>query len=135
MTATVSQVKSGLATRLATITGLRALNYQPDQLNPPLSFSNLDSINYHRTMRTPMVEMQFTVSVIVARATERPSEYALDAYTNPTGAGSIKEAIEADRTLGGVVDDLIVESATGIQTITANDGEYLGIEFLVRVYS
>ena len=135
MTATISQVKAGLATRLATITGLRALAYQPDQLNPPLSFANLDSINYHRTMRTPLTEMQFTVSVIVARATERPAENALDAYTSADGPASVKAAIEADRTLGGIVDDLIVESCTGIQTITANDGDYLGIESLVRVYN
>lgn len=136
MTATVSQVKTGLATRLSTITGLRAFNYQPDQLNPPIAFANLDSINYHRTMGPlALTEMQFTVSVIVARATERPAEHALDAYTSATGTSSVKAAIEADRTLGGVVDDLIVESATGIQTISANDGDYLGIEFLVRVYS
>lgn len=135
MTATISQVKTGLATQLATITGLRAVTYQPDQLNPPLAFANLDSINFHRTMRNPLTEMQFTVSVIVARATERPAENALDAYASATGSSSVKAAIEADRTLGGVVDDLIVESCTGIQTMSANDGDYLAIDFLVRVYS
>lgn len=135
MTATITQIKTGLATRLSTVSGLRTYNYQPDQLNPPMAFAMLESLNYHRTMRTALTEMQFTVRVIVARATERPAEYALDTYTSATGAGSIKEAIEGDRTLGGIVDDLIVESATGMQTITANDGEYLGIDFTVRVYA
>jgi hypothetical protein len=47
----------------------------------------------------------------------------------------VRAAIEADRTLGGVVDDLIVESATGIQSVSANDTEYLSVDFVVRVYS
>ena len=136
MTATITEIKTGLANNLSTITGLRTFNYQPDQLNPPLAFSNLDSINFHRTMGpSALTEMQFTVTVVVARATERPAEWALDAYTSVGGSSSVKTVLESDRTLGGIVDDLIVESATGIQTITANDGDYLGIEFLVRVYS
>lgn len=135
MTATISEVKSGLATRLATISGLRTFAYQPDQLNPPMAFSNLDSITYYRAMNLGAVEMVFTVTVIVARATERPAEASVDAYTSPTGSASVRAAIEGDRTLGGKVDSLIVESATGINSITANDTEYLSVDFTVRVYA
>jgi len=38
MPATISQVATGLATNLATVTGLRATSFQPEQLNPPLAF-------------------------------------------------------------------------------------------------
>jgi hypothetical protein len=71
----------------------------------------------------------------VARATERTAESSVDGYTAYDGTTSVRAAIEADRTLGGVVDDLIVESATGIQSVSANDTEYLSVDFVVRVYS
>ena len=71
----------------------------------------------------------------MARATERTAESSVDGYTAYSGASSVRAAIEADRTLGGVVDDLIVESASGIQSVSANDAEYLSVDFVVRVYS
>lgn len=134
MPATITQVKTGLAARLATITGLRTYAYQPDQLNAPMAYSNLNTITYHRTFGG-MTEQEYTVTVIVARATERTAEAFVDGFTAYDGTTSVRAAIEADRTLGGVVDDLIVESATGIQSVSANDTEYLSVDFVVRVYS
>lgn len=133
--ATIAEIKAGLATRLATITGLRAYAYQPDQLNAPIAFANLESITYNRAMRGGAVEHIYTVTVVVARATERTAESAVDAYTNYDGASSVRAAIEGDRTLGGKVSDLLVESASGIQTVSANDAEYLSVDFSVRVYA
>jgi hypothetical protein len=37
--------------------------------------------------------------------------------------------------LGGVVQDLIVESANNISTLEANDATYLAIDFVVTVYA
>jgi hypothetical protein len=46
----------------------------------------------------------------------------------------VREAIEEDRTLGGVVQDCIVLSAGNIVSITANDTTYLTVDFQVQVY-
>ena len=135
MTATISQIKAGLATRLATISGLRTFAYQPDQLNAPLAYPMVEQVLYHRTMFNWLNEIVFTVTVIVARPTERPAEASLDAYVSPTGASSIRAAIEGDRTLGGIVDDCQVEQASGISSLSANDADYLSVDFTVRVYA
>lgn len=135
MTATISQIKAGLATRLATISGLRTFAYQPDQLNAPLAYPMVEQVLYHRTMFNGLNEIVFTVTVIVARPTERPAEASLDAYVSPTGASSIRAAIEGDRTLGGIVDDCQVEQASGISSLSANDADYLSVDFTVRVYA
>lgn len=135
MTATVTEVKEGLATRLDTITGLRAFAYQPDQLNAPIAFPMLDNILYHRTMRTALTEMSFTVTVIVCKADSRSAQKQVDPYVSASGASSVKAALEGDRTLGGKVDDLIVTSAGGYQIINAEDGDYLSVDFSVTVYS
>jgi len=42
-TTTVSQIKTGLAANLATVPGLRAYAYQPDNVNTPFAWPLLDN--------------------------------------------------------------------------------------------
>ena len=60
MPATVTQVATGLATNLATISGLRTSVYQPEQLNPPMAFPTLNSVTYHNAMGGGDVTMLWT---------------------------------------------------------------------------
>jgi hypothetical protein len=82
-----------------------------------------------------LITHKFTVSVVVGRSAERTAQFLLDGYLSYKGATSIRQAIESDRTLGGVVQDLIVESANNISTLEANDATYLAIDFVVTVYA
>ena len=134
-TTTVSQIKTGLAANLATVSGLRAYAYQPDNVNTPFAWPLLDSIQYNGAMGGGLITHQFTVSVVVGRSAERTAQTLLDGYLSYAGATSIRQAIESDRTLGGVVQDLIVESANNISTLEANDATYLAIDFVVTVYA
>ena len=132
---TVSQIKTGLAANLATVSGLRAYAYQPDNVNTPFAWPLLDSIQYNGAMGGGLITHKFTVSVVVGRAAERTAQTLLDGYLSYRGTTSIRQAIESDRTLGGVVQDLIVESANNISTLEANDTTYLAIDFVVTVYA
>jgi hypothetical protein len=132
---TVSQIKAGLAANLATVSGLRAYSYQPDNVNTPFAWPLLESIQYNGAMGGGLITHKFTVSVVVGRSAERTAQTLLDGYLSYKGATSIRQAIESDRTLGGVVQDLIVESANNISTLEANDTTYLAIDFVVTVYA
>jgi len=132
---TVSQIKTGLAANLATVSGLRAYAYQPDNVNTPFAWPLLDSIQYNGAMGGGLITHKFTISVVVGRSAERTAQTLLDGYLSYKGATSIRQAIESDRTLGGVVQDLIVESANNISTLEANDATYLAIDFVVTVYA
>ena len=134
-TTTVSQIKTGLAANLATVSGLRAYAYQPDNVNTPFAWPLLDSIQYNGAMGGGLITHRFTISVVVGRSAERTAQNLLDGYLSYAGALSIRQAIESDRTLGGVVQDLIVESASNISTLEANDAIYLAIDFVVTVYA
>lgn len=134
-TTTVTQIKEGLQTRLATISGLRAYAQQPDNVNAPFGWPMLESITYNGAMGGGLIIHTFTVSVVVGRASERTAQNALDGYLSYAGATSVRAAIEGDRTLGGVVQDLIVESASNISTLDANDTTYLMVDFRVVVYA
>lgn len=133
--ATVSELRTGLATRLATITGLRTSATIPDQLNPPIAVVSLDTITFDQAFQRGLDEYQFTVTVIVGRVAERSSQTRLDGYLDPSGAGSVKTAIEGDRTLGGKASTLRVTDMTGISTVSIGDATMITANFSVVVYA
>lgn len=134
MPATVSQVATGLATRLATISGLRTSAYQPEQLNPPFAFPTLNRIEYHRAFAGGDVVMDWTVNVIVGRYVDRNSFAILDDYLSYSGAKSVRAAIEADKTLGGVCQTLVLPSGANITSLSSADAEFLQIQLQVTVH-
>ena len=134
MPATVSQVATGLAARLATITGLRTYTYQPEQLNPPIAFPVLNSVDYHRAFGGGDVTMNWTISVVVGRYLDRTAHALLDDFLSYSGSKSIRAAIEGDQTLGGVAQTLVVTSGADISSLSSADAEFLQIQFQVTVH-
>ena len=135
MAATVSQVMTGLATRLGTISGLRTYTYMPDQLNPPVGFPIIESVDYHKSFAGGDVQMRCSVFVIVGRYLDRTAHASLDGYLSYSGATSIRAAIEGDRTLGGVAQTLIVESGLNISAVSVADSEFLQVQCSVLVHA
>ena len=130
--ASISDIRAGIATNLATITGLRTSAEIPDNPNPPVAIVSLDSVNYDKAYAKGLVEYNFTVTVIVGRSAERIAQRTLDTYIS-TGANSIKNAIELDKSLGGKAYDCRVASLNSIGSIQLNDNTYLAADFTVTV--
>lgn len=137
MPATVSAVSTALQTALATITGLRTSAFQPEQLNPPMAFPVLTSVQYHRSfgVGASLNQMNFTIFVIVGRYTDRTAHASLDSFLSPTGTQSIRLAIEADPTLSGVVEATIVDTSTNISSLQSGDAEFLQISFNIVIHT
>lgn len=129
MAPTIEQIMDGIETRLATIPNLRTRNVSPDQIVPPCAWVGVPPIpSYHATFGSGRMTLAPTVIVAVSASLDRVGQMRLAGYANPTGATSIKAAIEADKTLGGVVDDCIVVSfqPTGLDEV-GGIGYYGGI--------
>lgn len=134
MSATLSQIRTGLATNLRTISGLRVFEELPDNPSPPVAVFALNQISFDQNFGG-LAKYDFTVQVIVGRAAERTAQRALDLYVAPSGASSVKGAIESNRSMSGIVSDTYVESVPSVGQITVNDQLYLAADFLVAVYS
>lgn len=132
---TVQELREGLATRLRTISGLRAASTQPDNPMPPQAIVNLDSITYDTAFARGLDEYQFTILVIAGRVAERTAQNRLEAYLNPSGTSSIKTAIQGDRTLGGKAQTLRVTEVTSFGSINVGDVTYLAANITVVVYA
>lgn len=108
---TIEEIMLGIEIRLATISGLRTSEIDPDQINPPQAIVGVPEISrYHATMGMGRFEIEPTVTVLVSAALDRVGQLKLAGYANPTGATSVRAAIEGDKTLGGKVDDCYVVS-------------------------
>jgi len=73
------------------------------------------------------------VFVIVQRISERAGQDKLDLFLAGSGSGSVKTAIESDRTLGGLVDTLRVISADS-GTYTSGDTSFLSYRYNITIY-
>jgi hypothetical protein len=133
--ASVSSIRTGLATRLGTITGLRTSAFMPDNPNPPIAVVMPSSVSYDDTFKRGMQTYVFNVLVIVGRVDERTAQSNLDAYVSSTGTSSIKRAIEGDKTLGGVVFDTRVSEMRNYGQLPVGEVTYLTAEFTVLCYA
>lgn len=111
MAAPIIDILAGIKTRLLTIPGLRVVAYVAPQVNPPVAIVGIPPVsNYHSTMGRGKYQLEPTVTVLVSAAADEAGQQRLLAYANPTGDQSVVTAIEADRSLAGVVDDCVVDS-------------------------
>lgn len=140
----IATIRTAMATALQTVavpngTGtLRAHDILPDQVAPPAAviLPGDPAIEYDQVMGDPghgdgADTLHFVVLVLVGRTSERVAQDALDAYMDPTGASSVKIALEGN--LGGAAVDCSVVSVARPAYETYGADEYLGIRFTVEV--
>ncbi len=130
----IADIRSGLGANLATIRGLRVAETIPDNPSPPIAVIALGNVVYDGAFQGGLVTYNFTVSVIVGRVAEREAQRRLDSYIS-TGAGSIKAAVESDKSLGGSAYDVRVSEMTNVGAVQLGDATYLACDFSVAVYS
>jgi hypothetical protein len=129
--ASVGQLRTALATRMATISGLRVAATAPDNPQPPVAVVMPERVEYDLNARRGADRFYFTVTVLVGRADERNAQQRLDVLI--VGPGSIKAAIEADRSLGGIADTARVVEMRNYSSVPVGDTLYLGAQFTVEV--
>ena len=132
---TITQIRDALATRLATITGLRVSAEIPDNPNPPVAVVQINNVSYDTAFKGGLTTYSYIVSVIVGRVTERQAQDRLDAFSSTSGTQSVKEAIEGDKSLGGIVADTRVVEMTGVSAVLLGEATYLAANFAVTVYA
>ena len=131
--ASIQELRTGIATNLATISGLRTSHDIPDNINPPIAIVQLNRVDYHQDFQRGMTEYNFSVQVVVGRVDDRTAQRNLDAYCSSTGDSSVSLAVESNRTLGGKAFDCIVTEMTNYGSVVISDITYLAAEFNVRV--
>jgi hypothetical protein len=133
----VATIAAALQTALQSIDGLRTAPYLADTISPPVALVAVDEVAYHCAFAGGDVVHTFTVFVIVGRSSDRAGLQLAEAYMSQAGnPQSISGAIEADRTLGGVVSTLKVTKSGPMSSLSINgQPTYISVPFAVEVHA
>ena len=131
--ASVTTIRQGIATRLATIPGLRTSATMLDDPRPPVAMVIPERVEYDLTAQRGIDRYIFVVQVLVSRADDRAAQNNIDPYI--AGANSVKEAIFADPTLDGAAQVARVTDVRSYGQVLYGETLYLGVEFAVEVYA
>lgn len=139
MTATtVDLLRDALETKLKTVSGINVYARTKSNVNTPCATVTRTGTSFHEvSMGT--VEWRFRVTVYVALTSDKGAQESLDRFLNPDDPLSVKKALESDRTLGGVAEDVTVTEVGEDQVYERVAGtvaaQYLGTEFTVQVHA
>jgi hypothetical protein len=133
--ASITDLRTAIATNLATISGLRTSPTLPDNPNPPIALVTPISVSFDDSFKRGMQTYTFVISVIVGRVDERTAQNKLDAFVSSTGSQSIKLAVESDKTLGGNAFDCRITEMRNYGELTIGDVIYLSAEFTLLCYA
>ncbi len=129
--ASISELRTAIATAMGTIDGLRTSAFVPDAPRPPIAVVMPDRIEYDLNAHRGADTFFFTVTVLASRADDRAAQQNLDQFL--VGPKSIKGAIEADRTLGGKANTCRVTSMQSYASVPVGEVLYLSAQFIVEV--
>jgi hypothetical protein len=141
MAPTFEEIREGLRASLDTIPGVQVSAYVLG--NPTLpaievvpGWEGKDGIDYDKTFKRGLDALVFTVRAMVGTPTDIGAQKRLDRMIAPTGDDSVKAAVEADGTLGGVVEDVRVTECSGYKAFARDGGTVaLGANWRVEVWA
>jgi len=129
----VNGVRDALKSNLQTITNMRVYDTIPDIVTPPCAVVGQLDFTFDIDNMRGLDQASVDVYVIVQRISERTGQDKLDNFLAGSGNGSIKTAIESDRTLGGLVDTLRVITAES-GTYTSGDQSFLSYRYNLTIW-
>ena len=132
--ASLSSIRSGIATNLGNISSLSVFGFVPDSIEPPTAVVGVvDNIEYDTSMSRGADTYSIPVFLYVSRVDAQDAQDTLDAFLASSGSSSVKTQIESDSTLGGVANSARVVEADNYGVYSINNIDYLGCEFTVEV--
>ena len=131
----LTAVRDGLVTRLGVISGLRVYETPPAVVQefPAAILTQREPFaSYDQVMGAADVRYSFEVLLLVRSGDEDQALADLEPYVSPSGASSVKAAIDGD--LGGNADWARVVQAPSVGRVTYQRTAYWGATFKVDVY-
>jgi len=133
MGGTLTAIHTGLQDALTTIPGVLVADHIPEKVVAPMIAVGLDRVDFPLSMAGGSSDWRFVVTVVVKRMETLSAQLLLDEFMSYTGDRSVRQALTADRSLGGACHTLLVESVENVRFVGSDDGQFLAADFAVRV--
>lgn len=128
--------REGCAAQLATIPGLIVHARPPGDVNTPAAVimpAPDTFLVWDTSMDRGSDDLFLVIRLLVADTDDQVAQATLDRLLAPTGPHSVKQAVEADHTFGGLVHDAAVTEARDYGMSTYGGARYFGCELLVHL--
>lgn len=126
-------VSERLAARAATVDGIMAADsFVPESVTVPHFYVGEWTFTYDQTYGG-LVDAEVVCRILCSRSDIQAGQDLLRGFMAPTGATSLKAALEAEPTLGGECMDLHVRLVRGHRLYQVGDARYYGAEWPVRI--
>lgn len=130
----IREARERLAAALSKIPGLQASPYMLGSPTPPAAHIIPTAVSFDEAMAGGLDERTFTVQVFAALGLDKGAQIVLDGFLARSGPKSVKQALESDRRLGGLVQDLRVTEMSSYNVVTLDARQMLSADFTVVVY-
>jgi len=115
--ASLADIREGLKARLDTIPDVQTSAYMLAPPTPPAMHIVPAAMEYDVAFQRGLDRLTLTVQGFVPLTADIGAQKKLDGWLAAEGSESVKNAIEGDKTLGGVVSDLRVIRHGGYQSL------------------
>jgi hypothetical protein len=131
----LADIREAMKTALSVIPNVQPAAYKPGNPTYPCVFVfGPDEVDYHQAMRSGLTGWSLVVMALAGANLDEVKFRQLDPLISETGESSVKAALEADTTLGGLVNQLVVRKFNGYRTYTF-DQLVWGCDWTVDVYA
>lgn len=134
--ASLTEIREGMAAALD-LDGFQVSPWLLSNPTPPAVMVFPSEIEYDSAMSRGHDDWLLTVQAMVGLASDIGAQQRLDELLAPSGPSSVKDLLEpapGQPALGGIVDDIRVESCTGYRVYVRTGGDAaIGAEWSVRV--
>jgi hypothetical protein len=131
--ADLDAIIDGLNEALRAIDGLHICENWPEQITPPAAAVQVEGGDYDTTMNDDSQDVQFVVHVWTSKTSNRAGLSKLWTYLRRTGDSSVKQALEADQSLGGVAEFVAARQFRTPGFATFGEMQYYAGEVVVVV--
>lgn len=127
----LTQIREAVADALAAIPDLNTYPVVPDAAATPAAYVEPSTEPFWEYDQDfdGSEDFHLLVTVLTSRVDANAGQEAVDAYVSRTGPESVKAAVEADPTLGGLVSDCHVTAARDYGILTLQGIDYYGCRF------
>lgn len=133
-TKTLWELMAAVESRLDSL-GIRATSELTSGMSPPFALVEIPPVDSYRAAfaRGTVVLSGWPITIFTSLKVDRIGRRALAEYLSWTGDNSVIKAFEDERTLGGVVSDLVVNSSRQLNTEEVAALQYFGGEIRLTV--
>ena len=124
MSSTITDIATGLKANLdAASLGVNVTKYPRSNPMGALIHFWPNEIQYHKTMQTGVSEVTWTIELLWPYNDDAGTAAQVYDFLEPFGDRSVRQAVESDKTLGGVASDVWCDLWTGLESGVTQDNQ------------